>query len=404
MSLRQRYVKTPPANRSTRVRSPVRRPLTATLLGVSLLAAIAPPARAQRPDEAPHRTPRSTIFAIVGTILGGVAGYAYTKAAKGGGAAIVVGTAAGGGLFGYFIGREYDATYRMHYRGVTPLHPPSIAVDLEGEPASLDAEDSTIAVAGSDGVELFSERDGLRAQARRAGGLRGVSTVALAPGSRWLALGSPAGLYLYPPRTGPGMLVREGDVGAAAATAERIFFGVGDRVEVAPLGADTTRAWPGLSLGATVRALVVDSARGLLWASTDRELVVLRVMGDSLARMGGVALDGVGRRLATTHDTVAVALGEHGVALFDTSNPASPRQLATWTTALFAYDVAFAGARLYVAAGPEGVYVLDVGTGTLRTVGLARGLGFASALATDGRYTYILDRRDNALRRIQSAF
>ncbi|HEX6536177.1 MAG TPA: hypothetical protein VF041_16420 [Gemmatimonadaceae bacterium] len=387
------------------MRSSPHRPIAAAvLLGVSLLAAIAPPARAQRPDDGTHRTPRSTIFAIVGTILGGVAGYAYTKAAKGGGAAIVAGAAAGGGIFGYFIGREYDVTYRTRYHGLPPLHPPSISVDLEGEPTSLDAGDSTIAVAGSDGVELFSEQDGLRAEARRAGGLRGIGTVAIAPRSRWLALGSPAGLYLYPPRVGPGTLVREGDVGATAATSERVFFGVGDRVEIAPFGADTTRAWPGTTLGATVRALVVDSARALLLASTDRELVALRVAGDSLERVGGVTLDGVGRRLAATHDTVAVALGEHGVALYDTSNPASPRPLATWTTALFAYDVAFTGSRLYVAAGPEGVYVLDVGDGTLRTLGLARGLGFASALATDGRYTYILDRRSNALRRIQSAF
>jgi len=35
---------------------------------------------------------------------------------------------------------------------------------------------------------------------------------------------------------------------------------------------------------------------------------------------------------------------------------------------------------------------------------VARGLGFATALASDRGYTYILDRRTNSLRRILSRF
>ncbi len=115
-------------------------------------------------------------------------------------------------------------------------------------------------------------------------------------------------------------------------------------------------------------------------------------------------LTGAGRALAITHDTAIVALGERGIQLFDTSDPAAPRPLESWTIAHFAYDVSVDKGRLFVAAGPEGVYVLELQGGELRTLGLARSLGFASALASHDGYTYILDRRSNTLRRIPSDF
>jgi hypothetical protein len=40
----------------------------------------------------------------------------------------------------------------------------------------------------------------------------------------------------------------------------------------------------------------------------------------------------------------------------------------------------------------------------LRTLGLARSLGFATAIESLGGYTYILDRRTNSVRRIESMF
>jgi hypothetical protein len=43
-------------------------------------------------------------------------------------------------------------------------------------------------------------------------------------------------------------------------------------------------------------------------------------------------------------------------------------------------------------------------SGQPQPLGLARGLGFASALVSRGGHTYILDRRTNSLRRIDSDF
>jgi hypothetical protein len=369
-------------------------------------------APAPSPTEPPGRTPRRKIFAIAGAIIGAAAGIGYAKASQSdshGGCfgiqCVIVASTVGGAVFGYLIGREYDLTYASRFRGVQPLRPRSIGIGLEGEPVAIAVSDSTIAVAGSIGVQLFRISEGdLRGQARRAGGLRGISTVALAPRTEWIALGSPVGLYLFPPQRGPGMLIRSGDVGTAATSPEHVYFGVDRRIEVAPLAEDSVRTWPGITISEPVRDLALDTARSLLWAVTDRDLIALRPSGDSLERVGAAMLTGAGRALAITHDTAIVALGERGIQLFDTSDPAAPRPLESWTIAHFAYDVSVDRGRLFVAAGPEGVYVLELQGGELRTLGLARSLGFASALASHDGYTYILDRRSNTLRRIPSDF
>ena len=389
-----------------------------TLLALTLVASlavpdVAPALHAQDASALPKRTPRSRLLAIVGGLLGGAIGVGFAKGSDSGigGSClglqcVIVAGAVGGAVFGYFIGREYDATYAERYRGVPPLHLENISADLEGDPLALAVNDSTIAVAGSAGVQLFRSGDGLLAQSRRAGGLRGIAVVAIAPTTGWIALGSPSGLYLFPPRAGPGILVRSGGIGAATSTDDRVFFGVDGRLETTPLGTDTTRVWAGVALGGGggARDLAVDSARSILWVITAGDLESYRISSDSIFRLGAAPLGGGGRRLAITHDTIAVAMGEGGIRLFDARDPAAPRTIANWTVAHFVYDVSIDAGRLFAAAGPEGVYVIDLRSDTLRTIGLARELGFAAALASRGGHTYILDRRSNALRRIVSDF
>ncbi|HET7551799.1 MAG TPA: hypothetical protein VFK04_10945 [Gemmatimonadaceae bacterium] len=319
---------------------------------------------------------------------------------------ILAGTA-GGAVFGYFIGREYDVTYAQRYRGVHPLDIPNVDAGLEGEPIALSASDSSIGVAGSEGVELFRSDSKLLAQARRAGGLRGVSVVALAPTSGWIALGSPSGLYLFPPGGGPGALVRSGDVSAATASDSGVFVGVDDRLEITPFQMDTTRVWPGVALGSSgaARDLVLDPARSLVWVVTSSDLRSYRVEGDSIVGpLGSASLDGAGHRLALANDTIAVAMGERGIRFFDVTDASKPRAFANWRTARFVYDVSIDHGRLFAAAGPEGVYVLTLASGKPQALGLARDLGFASALVSRDGHTYILDRRTNSLRRIDSDF
>ena len=398
------------------MRHPAARSALLALTLAAILSASVPARalRAQGTSGSGHRTPRSKILAVVGGLVGGVIGVVFARSSSSsltgsclGLQCVIVAGTAGGAVFGYFIGREYDATYAQRYRGVTPLDIPSVNADLEGEPNALSASDSSVAVAGSEGVQLFLPGSKLLAQARRAGGLRGVSVVALAPTSGWIALGSPSGLYLFPPGGGPGALVRGGDVSAATASDSDVFVGVNDRLEMTPFQMDTTRVWPGVALGASgaARDVEIDSARSLVWVVTSGDLRSYRVEGDSLVGpLGTASLGGAGHRLALAKDTIAVAMGEKGIRFFDVTDAAKPRAFANWGTARFVYDVSIDRGRIFAAAGPEGVYVLTLGSGQPRALGLARGLGFAAALVSRGGYTYILDRRTNSLRRIDSDF
>ncbi|HEX6809502.1 MAG TPA: hypothetical protein VF118_16060 [Gemmatimonadaceae bacterium] len=360
-------------------------------------------AQTSEPSAAP-RSSRTKIYTILGAILGGAIGLGIRHSSGGKSAGVVVGSTLVGAGIGFAFGHEADRTYNSRYRGVVPLHLQSVDAHLEGEPVALSADDSLIAVGGSSGVEMLPLSGAMEAGILRARGINSIMAVALAPTTGWLAVGSPAGLYMFPPDVGPGALVRPGDIGAIAGGQRQVYVAVNDRIEIAPLSDDTARAWPGLTMGSPVHALMLDPDHGLLWATTDRNLIALRTSSDSLVRIGEAPLDAVGLHLAQTGDTIAVALGERGVQLFDVTDPRAPRPVASWTTAHFAYDVSIDKQRLFVAAGPEGVYVVDLSTNPMRTLGLARELGFATALASRRGYTYILDRRGVVLRRVLSDF
>jgi len=360
-------------------------------------------AQATEPTVAP-RSSRTKIYTILGAILGGAIGLGIRHGSGGNSASVIVGSTLVGAGIGFAFGHEADRTYNSRYRGVVPLHLTSVNAHLEGEPVALSADDSLVAVGGSAGVEMLPLSGAMEAAVLRARGLNSIMAVALAPPTGWLAIGSPAGLYMFPPDIGPGALVRSGDVSAIAGGQQHVFVAVNDRIEIAPLSDDTARTWPGITMASPVHALLLDPDHGLLWATTDRNLIALRTSSDSLVRVGEAPLGAVGLRLAQTGDTIAVALGERGVQLFDVTDPTSPRPVATWTIAHFAYDVSIDKHRLFVAAGPEGVYVVDLSTTPMRTLGLAHELGFATALASRRGYTYILDRRGVVLRRVLSDF
>jgi hypothetical protein len=351
-----------------------------------------------------HPHPRALMLGIVGTVLGGLAAFGFSKGSGGGRSVstIALGSAAGG-LAGFFVGRQLDERRAIAFHGIPQLRIPNVGIDLEGEPSVLALRDSITAVGGSEGVQLFADIDSrLVLMSQRAAGLHAVDALDIAPTSGWLAIGSRTGLYLYPPARGPGILVRRASVNAISAAESRVFVAIDNRVESVPVRADSVREYPGMTLDASIRDLLVDEPRGLLWASTDHSLVALRITGDSLMTIGSAPLAGSGLRLTIHKSLAAVAMGEKGVALFDISDPAQPRLRTVWTAAHFAYDVSIDGERLYVAAGPEGVYLVDLTGAAPRTIGLARSLGFAAAIVSGDGHTFILDRRTNALRRIVS--
>ena len=376
------------------------------LTAATTLLTVAPPVRAQDSVLTEEgRAKRSKSLAITGALLGGVVGFAFGSTQKPPAYSIAVGGAVIGGLIGLVVGKQYDELHAAQFRGARPLTLRTTDAELEGDPASLAVEDSLIAVGGSEGVQMLVSDVRLVPQPTlRARGLLGISTVDVAPASEWLALGAENGLYLFPPARGRGVLVNSGHVAAVAATKERVYSASGEWVMVTPVQPDSAAAHPAADLHADVRALVIDRAREILWAASDTHLIAFRLNGDSLERISDVAIDGGARRVAAQGTRVAVAVGERGVRVFDVTDPAHPVAHAPWTLARFAYDVSLDGKRMFVAAGPEGVYVCEFHDSRLITLGLARGLGFASAIVSRDGYTYLLDRRTDKLHRFGSDF
>jgi len=373
-------------------------------------------ARRARADDLPRsrRIPRRYLFLGIGALVGFAASSAYTLNGSQNtsvgtcSSSSCVGTVSilGGSLIGYMVGREFDQLYALRYRGGAPISLQNVSASLDAEANDLVARDTAVAVAVTSGVQLFSSgQSGLRALSRRASGVRGIGALDIVPPSGALAVGSPAGLYLYPPGSGPGLLARDGRVTAVASSAGRVYFAVGNRIEVAPTGADTLRVWPGVGVGGPVETLLFDEARGVLWAAIDTMLVALRPAGDSVERVASFSVGAPVRRVTVdSAGRLAVALGESGVRLYEAADPASPKELGRWTTARFVYDVAFAGGRIFAASGVEGLYVIDASSSELTTVGLDRELGFVVALAAVGSSVYLLDRNTDTVRRVSANF
>ncbi|MBK5188097.1 MAG: hypothetical protein JJD97_07610 [Gemmatimonadaceae bacterium] len=391
-------------------RTPLRCRLPPALVFLAL-AGSSPALRAQQLGDSAaagkitHPRPRALAVGIIGAVAGALAGFGFSKGGRqnGAGMTIIGGTA--GGLAGFFVGRQLDERRAIAFRGTPSLHIPNMYVELEGDPSALALRDSAVLVGGSAGVEVYSALDPqLTPLATRAEGLRGIEALDLAPRSGWLAIGSRTGLYLYPPVKGPGLLVRRIGVNAIAAADTRVFIGTDTRVESVPVAADSVREFPGTVVRSPIRDLALDDARAVLWASTDHDLVSLHIVGDSLVQIGSIPLAGSGLRVALRGPLAAVAMGEKGVALIDISDATQPKLSSIWTTAHFAYDVSIDQSRLFVAAGPEGVYVVDLSGDAPHTIGLARSLGFASGVVSHDGHTFILDRRTNALRRIVSTY
>jgi len=394
----------PPSRHAPR---PFRRgSLLAALTIAGVLLGIAPPTRAQDSVLTEEgRTKRSKTLAITGVIAGGAVGLLFGSTQKPPAYSLAVGGALLGGLIGFVVGKQYDELHAAQFHGTRPLTLRTVDAELDGDPAALAVADSLIAVGGSDGVQLVVSSSSLFPQSTmRARGLLGISTVVVSPTSEWLALGAENGLYLYPPARGRGVLVNTGHIAAVAATPERIYSANGDWIMITAVPTDSAVAHPAADLGVEVRALAIDPDDGVLWAATDRQLFAFAMRGDSLVRLSEVAIDGGARRVAARGRRVAVAVGERGVRLFDATDPAHPIPHAPWTAARFAYDVSLDGKRMFVAAGPEGVYVCEFHDTRLITLGLARGLGFASAIVSRGGYTYLLDRRTDKLHRFGSDF
>jgi hypothetical protein len=308
-----------------------------------------------------------------------------------------------GSLVGYMIGHDQDERYRLRYRVAPPFEVSDRTRILRTRPTGLELGAGVVAISGDDGVELVSAQPRLDYLGHRARGLRDIQDVSMPADSARFLVGTSTGLYLFAVSgDAAGLRALDGEVSAVAMRGSRVAVTAGGMLRVGTVTGDSVH-WRIDTLALSGR---VSDARwqddSTLWLLTERQLASYRVPADSAATLlASVDLEGPARRL-TIRDTLAgVAAGAAGVYLVRLNDPTLPRVLAHWTEPRFVYDVALWDGNIYVAAGPEGLYVLRAGVGRLEAIGLARSVGFVAALAAGTDALYALDRTGGVLRRIE---
>jgi hypothetical protein len=370
--------------------------LAAGLLVISLSSAA----------EAQGRMPRKWLMAGVGAAVTGTVALLYATNFEGniGGcsstACVVPVTVGLGSLVGFMIGNEMDKLHRIRYGHAPPLSLRGIELSLSIEPNDLALRDSSVYVTGTEAVEVIAAGPRMSRTSIKARGLRGIGPVMPDLVQNTLLVGTTVGLYRFPLATDePGALAYPGDISAMSGDG-LMAVGLGPEVRILRV-ADTLET---LSDSLPETARVVDLAwqdGRRLWVLTEERLAAFDVAEDgATVPRGATTFAGVPRRFTLTDSLAIVAAGSGGVYAVDVRDPDHPTELANWSGARFAYDVALAGDRVYIAAGPEGLYVMRLTDQGFSPIGLSRKLGFVAAVEAGPDAVYLLDRAGFTLRRV----
>jgi hypothetical protein len=378
----------------------VRRTLTLALL----LAVLAAPAAAQQDG---GRFPRKWLLAGIGAALTGSIAVLYATSFEGniGGCSsatcVVPVTVGFGGLLGFMIGSEMDKLHRIRYGHAPPLSLRGVELALSTEPNDLALRDDAVYVMGTEAVEVIATGPRMTRTGIKARGLRGIGPVAPDLVQNTLLVGTAVGLYRFPLGTDePGALAYPGEISALSGDGQLLAVGLGPEVRILRLGDTLETAADSLPEDARVVDLAWRGSRQL-WVLTEDRLAAFDV--DESGRpspRGAYTFGAVPRRITLADSLAIVAAGSGGVYAVDIRDPDHPVELANWSGARFAYDAAILHDRVYIAAGPEGLYVLRLSAEGFAPVGLSRGLGFVAAVEAGPDAVYLLDRSGFALRRV----
>jgi hypothetical protein len=377
-------------------------------LGVALVVASLAASTLQAQTPAHSRFPRKWIAAGIGTALGALVSGIYAAGSErdiGGCSSkvcVVSAVTLTSGLVGLMIGGELDQLYRARYAHAPPMKvsgSTSVPLSVLGNDITLSRRH--VFVAGEGGVELVDTDAAMNRVGLRARGLRGITNLTSDSASNTLLIGTGVGLYKFQiDGDEPGTLARSGEISAVSGDGMRVALGLGPGFQIGQVE-DTVRM-----LGETIPedTRVVDLAwagNDILWVLSEERLVSYRVAGDgTVEALGADTLAATARRLTVIDSIALVAAGTGGVFAIVISDPADPRNLWNWSGARFAYDAALTNNTAYVAAGPEGLYVLALTADGFVARGLIRQVGFVAAIEADSESVYLLDRTGGLLRRI----
>jgi hypothetical protein len=356
---------------------------------------------APRPADAQFlKTNRRWIFALVGAAVVGIPAAALTESKDSGSdvacsSKACVGALTGGigALIGFLVGAEMDSRYSRRMAAGPSLDYEFRDVPLGMTPDRMAPFPGGAAVIGVRGARIVG-RDGTVRE--RGAGVRGIEDVEVLPQKDLLVLSTFANLLSFSLQhdTVQGQVIDQRGGGSMAAFEERL----------AVAGQDSLRL---LSLDRVDGSVTVETVSGRQNASYVTDMTFSRfgrtgwiLMEDRLASvkadltvLGELQLPAVGRSLNAAGERLLVSAGSDGVWVIDGRNPTEPKIVLSYTGVKFAYAAALQDDTLYVAAGPEGVAVVDISGAEPRILGVARESQFAVDVSVvgDGEI-WILDR------------
>ena len=304
-----------------------------------------------------------------------------------------------GASAGFLIGRDLDRSAARRNAAGPSIRFPARRVELELVPEEVAAYEGGAIVIGREGIAMVGEDQSVR---RRGGAIRGVSDVVALPGRNAVLAATASGIYSFDlSGSEEGRVVlREGGATLEAIAEDEVIAGAPDLVRRLRLSgrgtllelAEEARAQD----GGFSTALAFAPQAGIVWVLGPDRLVARTTQ---LQEVGSVTLPAIGRSLSVSGSRALVAAGGDGMFVVDVGQPSAPRLLGQVQGIGFAFDAVLKGDLAFVASGRNGLLVVDVSDPAApRVLGAERNLGFVSslALAPDGRI-YVADREGGRL-------
>lgn len=304
-----------------------------------------------------------------------------------------------GASAGFLIGRDLDRSAARRNAAGPSIRFPARRVELELVPEEVAAYEGGAIVIGREGIAMVGEDQSVR---RRGGAIRGVSDVVALPGRNAVLAATASGIYSFDlSGSEEGRVVlREGGATLEAIAEDEVIVGAPDLVRRLRLSgrgtllelAEEARAQD----GGFSTALAFAPQAGIVWVLGPDRLVARTTQ---LQEVGSVTLPAIGRSLSVSGSRALVAAGGDGMFVVDVGQPSAPRLLGQVQGIGFAFDAVLKGDLAFVASGRNGLLVVDVSDPAApRVLGAERNLGFVSslALAPDGRI-YVADREGGRL-------
>lgn len=298
-----------------------------------------------------------------------------------------------GFTLGFLLGKEFDdGAARRFVAGPRLDLRPRQTVQLPFLPDRGRVAGSAALLSGAEGLVL------LEGEAQSPlGGLRGLRDAAVVEERAALVAATPNGLFALPflrdDRPGRRVDARSARLVAAGGGGGLVVSGAGGLLGFTSLGqgADMELSEAARTTGDPLAAdLVWPRASPIAWVLEGPRLVARD--GGTLEEVGALELTASARSLDVEGALGVVAAGRDGVYVIDVSDPAMPRLAARYQGVRNALDVALLESRAYIAAGEQGLVVVDIGRpAEPKVAAVARNLGSPSLVLRTSGLVWVVD-------------